>query len=80
MINSNEIIGGVASILAVAGVLLNNRKMIACFFLWFVSNFLSGLLHWDAGMYSLMARDAIFLVLTIEGIWRWRKKKGPRRA
>jgi len=67
-----EFIGGIAGVLAVIGVLLNNRKMIACFYLWIVSNFLALLIHWDAGIVSLCLRDVAFILLSLEGIWRWR--------
>jgi len=69
-----EIIGGVATVLAIAGVILNNRRLIACFYLWMVSNSLSALLHADAGMTSLLIRDLAFLALAIEGVWKWRKE------
>jgi len=70
-----EIIGGIVCVLAVVGVLLNNRKMIGCFYFWIVSNSLSGLLHWNAGQYSLCARDVIFLALAVEGLLKWRDEQ-----
>jgi hypothetical protein len=36
-----EIIGTAATVLAVAGVVLNNRRRRACFAVWLVSNALS---------------------------------------
>ncbi len=76
-----ELFGTIATILAVAGVILNNRKMIGCFYLWIVSNFLSGLIHYDARVWSLCIRDGIFIILAIEGIWQWGKRKAlPRKG
>ena len=72
---TNEIIGGIACVLAVVGVLLNNRKMIGCFYFWIESNSLGGLLHWAAGQYTLCARDVIFLALAVAGFWKWRNEK-----
>ena len=72
---TNEIIGGIVCVLAVVGVLLNNRKLISCFYFWIVSNSLSGLLHWNAGQYSLCARDVIFLALAVEGLLKWRDEQ-----
>jgi len=68
-----EIIGIIATILAVAGVILNNRRCIWCFGLWVVSNALTGAIHGAAGIWSLFARDMIFLALAIEGAYRWRE-------
>lgn len=70
----NELLGTISMALAVTGVLLNNRKMISCFYVWIVSNFVSAYLHFDSGIYSLLIRDLVFLVLACEGIMKWRKK------
>ena len=67
----NEIIGIIATVLAVAGVITNNRRLRLCFLLWLVSNALSCGIHVHAGIWSLVARDAIFFVLAIEGWFKW---------
>ena len=69
-----EIFGIVATVLAILGVVLNNRKLIVCFYLWLVSNLITAGIHFDAGIYSLLVRDLTFFCLAIEGIYRWRKK------
>jgi len=69
-----EVIGSIAGVLAIAGVFLNNRKMIACFYVWFFSNGLSAYIHIDSQLYSLFARDIIFLILAVEGWHKWRSK------
>ena len=69
-----ELIGAAATTLAIAGVLLNNRRMIACFYLWLISNAMTACLHYQAGLTSLVVRDVIFSVLAIEGLIRWRRK------
>jgi len=68
-----EILGAVCSVIAVAGVVLNNRKVAACFYLWIISNMISAGLHAEAGMYSLVIRDLIFCALAVEGAIKWRK-------
>ena len=70
-----EIAGMVSMVLAVAGVILNNRRMIVCFYFWMISNMLSAWIHLDAGVYSLLARDVIFFILAIEGLIKWQKEK-----
>jgi len=67
-----EWIGAIAGMLAVVGVLLNNRRMIWCFPVWLVSNSLCCGLHVHAGLWSLAVRDAVFIVLSLEGWFRWR--------
>jgi nicotinamide riboside transporter PnuC len=75
-----ELIGTITTMLAVAGVLLNNRHKIQCFYVWIVSNLLSAMIHWHTATYSLMARDLIFLALAIEGIHLWRSKRPCSKA
>lgn len=69
-----EAIGTIATAFAVAGVILNNRKMIGCFYLWLISNSISAGIHATAGIWSLCLRDLIFIALAAEGLARWRKK------
>lgn len=67
-----ETIGYISMVLAVAGVVFNNYKMAVCFKIWIVSNTLSLILHIALGVWSLTARDFIFLLLAVHGIFKWR--------
>jgi nicotinamide riboside transporter PnuC len=69
-----ELIGTVSTILAIAGVILNNRRLRTCFLLWLISNSLSLIIHTQTGVWSLVARDGIFLILAIEGWIKWGRK------
>ena len=69
-----EIVGYIAGAVAIAGVVLNNRKLRACFLLWMASNAMSMWLHVVASMWSLSIRDGIFLMLAVEGWYRWTEK------
>lgn len=69
-----EIAGTLTTILAVYGVILNNRKRIGCFYVWLISNLISAGIHLNTATYSLVVRDVIFMALAIEGIVLWRKK------
>jgi len=69
-----EILGTIATVIAVAGVLLNNRQNRACFVLWMLSNLVFGYIHAEAGMISLVGRDIIFYLLAIEGFRKWTNK------
>jgi len=75
-----EIFGLVSTVLAVGGVLLNNRLNILCFYLWIVSNAIFAVIHSQAGIWSLVLRDVVFIGLCIEGIVRWRKNGKIERA
>jgi nicotinamide riboside transporter PnuC len=70
-----ELLSAVATVLAIAGVVLNNCKMIGCFYLWIVSNSLCLLVHCEAGLGALAFRDGIFILLALEGIWQWGARK-----
>ncbi len=67
-----EIIGGFVTVIAVMGVVLNNRKVRWCFVLWIVSNLLSAVIHCSTGPWSLVVRDIIFLGLAVEGWHKWK--------
>ncbi len=66
-----EVLGGVITIAAVAGAVLNNQRRRACFGVWFASNVLSGIVHVSAGLYALSARDAVFMALCVHGWVAW---------
>jgi nicotinamide riboside transporter PnuC len=67
-----EVVAFIATVLAVYGVLLNNRKSSMCFKLWIVSNLLSAGIHCFTGPVMLVIRDLIFLILAFEGMILWR--------
>ena len=73
-----EIIGIITTVIAVWGVILNNRKVRWCFVLWMVSNFLSMTIHvlaavrGNSEMWAFASRDLIFFVLAIVGWNKWR--------
>ena len=68
-----QVIGAIGSILAVTGVMLNNRMRIECFWLWMVSNLVSAGIHVYTGLWSLAFRDIVFFVLAVQGLRYWRK-------
>ena len=70
-----EYIGIISGILAIIGVLANNRRLRWCFIVWMVSNAMSLVIHFDAGIWSLVVRDAVFLILAVEGWFKWGRKK-----
>lgn len=72
-----ELIGTMTTILAVTGVVLNNRRKRACFMFWLVSNFMSMIIHAHTGVWSLAVRDLIFIVLAIEGWYLWKSNSKP---
>ncbi len=67
-----ETAGLVATLIAIAGVVLNNHRRRECFYLWLGSNALTLAVHVWAGIWSLALRDAVFLALAVDGLVRWR--------
>lgn len=74
MLPINEIAGIAATVLAVAGVVLNNRRLRICFIFWMISNALTAGIHGNAAIWSLFVRDIVFFSLAIEGWIKWGKK------
>lgn len=70
-----EVIGIISSVMAIAGVVLNNRMRIECFYLWWVSNAIFVGIHVHAGIWSLAGRDVVFLVLAVHGWHCWKKNR-----
>jgi len=73
-----ETFGSITMVLAIAGVVLNNRMDRRCFWFWIVSNAISCGLHIYTGLWSLAIRDAAFLILAFDGLRRWRGNKAMR--
>ena len=68
-----EAISMIATVLAVAGTALNNRRRRSCFWVWMACNVLTCPVHLYAGLWTLAARDALFFILAVEGLCRWRR-------
>jgi nicotinamide riboside transporter PnuC len=75
-----ELIGSIATVIAVAGVILNNYRRREGFLLFLVSNTLALTVHAAVGVWSMVARDAIFFVLAIHGWMKWTRQDAERPA
>jgi nicotinamide riboside transporter PnuC len=74
-----EVLGWIGTLVAVVGVVLNNRLRIEGFCVWWVSNVLFAVIHAAAGMVAMTVRDLVFLGLAVHGFIVWRKKqKAPK--
>ena len=69
-----EVMGVAAMGLAIGGCVLNNRRLRVCFVVWIISNVLGLVIHVDAGIWSLAARDVAFTVLAVDGWRRWGRR------
>ncbi len=69
-----EGIGAIAAILAIVGVLANNRRLRWCFLLWMLSNVMTGFIHAESAIWSLLVRDVVFFILAFEGWLRWGRR------
>lgn len=70
-----EILGTAAMILAIIGVVLNNHKLISCFYLFLISNSICLYLHLHVNIWSMCVRDVVFIMLAFHGIYKWRRKE-----
>lgn len=70
-----EAIGTIATVLAVLGVVLNNRRRRECFIVWIFSNLLTLGVHVAVGVWSMVTRDVIFLALAVEGMILWKRNR-----
>jgi len=75
-----EPISWIATLVALVGVHLNNRRRRACFVFWWGSNSATLAVHIAAGLYGLAVRDAIFLCMAVAGFIAWGKKVEGRRS
>jgi nicotinamide riboside transporter PnuC len=69
-----ETLSGVATAIAIAGVVLNNNKVRWCFALWLVSNGLTMGIHVHSALWTLAYRDWVFVVLAVHGWWKWGRR------
>jgi nicotinamide riboside transporter PnuC len=60
--------------LSLLGVWLNIKKMRICFYFWGVSNAGWVWIDWDAGIYAQAGLQAVYFLLSIYGIWEWRRR------
>ena len=66
-----DAIGWAVTVGAIVGVVLNNHRIRYCFVLWFFTNAATAGLHVNAGLWPLVARDVVFLVLAVHGWLKW---------
>ena len=73
-----EILGWLATAVALIGVWMNNRRLRACFVLWLASNAMTFGIHAAVGMWPMAARDLAFFVMAIHGwrLWGAANQKG----
>ena len=73
-----EILGTIAMLLAIIGVVLNNHKLISCFYLFLVSNSICLYLHFNVQIWSMCIRDIVFIILGFHGLYKWSRKPEDR--
>jgi nicotinamide riboside transporter PnuC len=66
-----ELLGAIATALAITGVVLNNSMMIWCFPIWFLSNGITAWIHYKKRVRSLLVRDLVFMALAVAGWVQW---------
>jgi len=69
-----NIFTGVLTLLALTGVILNIKKKVLCFYIWFFTNLSWSVIDFYKGIPMQGILFAIYTGLSIYGIWEWRKK------
>ena len=69
------------SVASLVGVWLNIRQKVACFWIWTGTNAVWVYADGNHGILPQAALQAVYLLLSVYGIWRWspRRKKERRR-
>jgi len=73
--NTFTIFTAALTILALTGVVLNIKKKIACFYIWFFTNASWAVIDFYKGIPMQGILFTIYTVLAIYGIIEWRKKE-----
>jgi nicotinamide riboside transporter PnuC len=61
--------------LAVAGVMLSNRKRRSCYVCWLFSNLFWAIINWTHGLHIEALQNGVFLYLAFEGLRKWKGEK-----
>jgi nicotinamide mononucleotide transporter len=64
------------SIAALAGVVLNIKKHVACFYVWAFTNAVWVFADLEHGLHAQAALMAVYFALSIYGIRKWSRGKG----
>ena len=69
-----NIFTGILTLFALLGVVLNIKKKVACFYIWFFTNVSWCIVDFYKGIPMQSALFAIYAVLALYGIYEWREK------
>ncbi len=69
-----SILTGILTVLALIGVVLNIKKNIACFYIWFITNSMWAIVDFYKGIPAQGVLFTIYTGLAVYGIYEWRKK------
>jgi len=64
----------IITVISLVGVVLNIRQDRRCFYLWAVTNSSWMAVDFINGLHAQAAMFFVYLVLSIWGIWSWKKK------
>lgn len=68
-----ELFTGILTALSILGVILNIRRLRACFYVWAVTNFCWMVVDFHREIYAQAALFAVYFGLAIYGIFEWGK-------
>lgn len=65
----------VLTVVSLAAVILNIKKKIMCFYLFAVANLAWAIIDYREGLVAQSVLFAVYFVLSIYGLYEWRKHK-----
>ncbi len=65
----------VVTVISLVAVILNIKKKIVCFYLFAVANMAWAIIDYREGLIAQSVLFAIYFVLSIYGLYEWRKDK-----
>lgn len=69
-----DLFTGLLTLLALAGVVLNIKKNIICFYIWLFTNSMWAVVDFIKGIPAQGVLFTIYTGLAVYGIYEWRKK------
>jgi nicotinamide riboside transporter PnuC len=65
----------ILTIASLIGVVLNIKRRRECFIVWACTNFNWALIDYHQGIYAQSVLFFIYFLLSLYGLWEWRKEK-----
>jgi nicotinamide riboside transporter PnuC len=72
--NLFNLLTGILTLFAIIGVILNIKKKILCFYIWFITNTSWAIVDFYKGIPAQGILFSVYTLLTVYGIYEWKKE------